>query len=280
MLTMDERTVAIGGLDLTIAEAGVGGRPLLLLHGLAGAKEDVTEWLDLLAAAGWHAVAPDQRGHGASAKPAVEEAYSFSLLAADALALADALGWARFALLGHSLGGMVAQVVAVAAPQRLTGLVLMDTSHGPVATLTPELMTTVVTIVREEGIDVLADLMAELGSTLDTPAHQRLVAERPGYAAFGDGKLRATSPQLFAALLPRLADAPDRLDDLRHLPVDLPVLVMVGEQDLPFLAPSEAMAAAIPGAVLAVIADAGHSPQFENPSAFWAVLSAFLHRIA
>ena len=50
---------------------------------------------------------------------------------------------------------------------------------------------------------------------------------------------------------------------------------MVGEEDLPFLAPPS-LAAAIPGAVLAVIADAGHSPQFENPAAFWAVLSAFL----
>lgn len=277
---MDERTVAVRGLELTMAEAGVGGRPLLLLHGLAGAKEDVSEWLDPLAAAGWHAVAPDQRGHGASAKPASEDDYSFTLLAADALALADTLGWARFALLGHSLGGMVAQVLAMTAPQRLTGLVLMDTSHGPVATLTLELMTTVLTIVREQGMDALADLMAELGSALDTPAHQRLVAERPGYAAFGDGKLRATSPELFVALLPRLADTPDRLDDLRHLPLRLPVLVMVGEQDLPFLGPSKDMVAAIPDAVLAVIADAGHSPQFENPPAFWAALSTFLARIA
>jgi 3-oxoadipate enol-lactonase len=171
-------------------------------------------------------------------------------------------------------------MVAIAAPPRLSGLVLMDTSHGPVATLTPELMTTVVTIVREQGMDALADLMAELGSALDTPAHQRLVAERPGYAAFGDAKLRATSPELFVALLPRLADTPDRLDDLRALPLGLPVLVMVGEQDLPFLVPSKDMVAAIPGAVLAVIADAGHSPQFENPSAFWAALSTFLARVA
>jgi pimeloyl-ACP methyl ester carboxylesterase len=142
------------------------------------------------------------------------------------------------------------------------------------------LSTTVVTIVREQGMDVLADLMAEYGSTLDTPAHRRVLAERPDYATFGDGKLRATSPHLFAAMVTGLVDTPDRLDDLRRLPGDLPVLVMAGEQDAPFLGPSKRMAAAIPGATLAVIADAGHSPQFENPTAWWEDLSAFLERTA
>ena len=136
MLTMEERTVIVG-LELMVAEAGVGGRPLLLLHGLAGAKEDVTEWLDPLAAAGWHAVAPDHRGHGGSAQPASRRPIRSRSWPTTPLALADALGWARLALLGHSMGGMVAQEMALAAPQRLTGLVLMDTGHGPVAGLTP-----------------------------------------------------------------------------------------------------------------------------------------------
>jgi pimeloyl-ACP methyl ester carboxylesterase len=276
---MEQRTVAIGGLALNIAEAGVGGRPLLVLHGFAGGKEDFTEWLDPLAAVGWHAVVPDHRGHGASDKPASDDAYSFSFLADDALALADSLGWERFALLGHSMGGMVAQLMAVSSPQRLSGLILMDTSHGSIEGLDSELVTTVVTIVREQGMDALANLIAEYGSALDTPAHLRLVAERPDYAAFGERKLRATSPHVYAAMVPRLVDTPDRLDNLSGLPAGLPVLVMVGEQDAPFLGSSERMAAAIPGAVLAVIADAGHSPQFENPPAWWAVLSAFLERI-
>ena len=55
---------------------------------------------------------------------------------------------------------------------------------------------------------------------------------------------------------------------------------MVGEQDRPFIAASERMAQAIPDATLALIPDAGHSPQFENPDAWWTALSEFLDRIA
>jgi pimeloyl-ACP methyl ester carboxylesterase len=69
----------------------------------------------------------------------------------------------------------------------------------------------------------------------------------------------------------------DRLDSLRTL--TMPALVITGEQDRPIVKPSRAMAEAIPGAELAVIADAGHSPQFENPDAWWSALSTFLARL-
>ncbi len=72
-----ERLVNLGDVQLSIAEAGAGQRRLLLVHGFTGAKEDFTSWLDRLAGLGWHAVAPDLRGHGASSKPAEESAYSF-----------------------------------------------------------------------------------------------------------------------------------------------------------------------------------------------------------
>ena len=55
---------------------------------------------------------------------------------------------------------------------------------------------------------------------------------------------------------------------------------MVGEQDRPFIGPSQRMTAAVPTAVLAVIAEAGHSPQFENPEQWWAALSGFLETMA
>src|SRR3954469_7144761 len=124
---IDVRDIEVGdGIHLNVAEAGRGGRPFLLVHGFTGAKEDFTEWLERLANQGWHAVANDNRGHGASSKPDDTGRYSFDALADDVLALADAL-WGRgahFVLLGHSMGGMVAQVVALRAPERLAALVL------------------------------------------------------------------------------------------------------------------------------------------------------------
>jgi pimeloyl-ACP methyl ester carboxylesterase len=276
MRCVDSRRVAVNGIELEIAEAGAGGRPLLLLHGFTGSKEDFTEWLDPLAEAGWHAVAPDHRGHGKSSKPLGESAYSIAILAGDALTLADQLGWSKFALLGHSMGGFISQAMAFSAPERLDALVLMDTGHGAVTSLDPELVNAAVSVVRTRGMDALANILLGRESPLDTPAHRRLVAERPGYAEFEDYKFRAASPDLYASLAAELVTLPDSLDKLRLLPPSLPTLVIVGDQDTPFIDPSREMQAAIPDARLAVIPDAGHSPQFENPGPWWDALSGFL----
>src|SRR5437763_15347670 len=177
------------GLRVAVAESGGGGRPLLLIHGFTGAKEDFSDWLDPLAALGWHAVAIDNRGHGASDKPEARDDYSLDLLASDALALADAM-WgpgSHFVLLGHSMGGMVAQVIALRAGERLDGLVLMDTGHGPLSFIDREQVMTAVAVVEDRGVDGLADILAtrEAGP-LESPAHRRVLEEREGYAEFND----------------------------------------------------------------------------------------------
>lgn len=279
-MAMAERLVRVGDVRLSVAEAGAGQRPLLLVHGFTGAKEDFTPWLEPLAQAGWHAVAPDLRGHGASSKPAAESEYSFQIMAGDMLGLADALGWDRYVLLGHSMGGMIAQVMVCAAAGRLEGLILMDTAHGPLRNLEPDLVQAAVSIVRTQGMDALAGILAERAGPLSTAAHQRLVTGQAGYAEFCDRKLRATAPAMYAAMAPVFMAAADRLDELRALPGTLPVLVIVGEQDKPFLKASQRMAEAIGQGALAVIPDAGHSPQFENSAAWWQVLAAFLASLA
>lgn len=264
---------------LDFAEEGAGGRPFVLLHGFTGAKEDFTDWLSPLAQAGWHAVAPDHRGHGSSEKPDDVSQYSFDALADDALALADQL-WGEgepFVLLGHSMGGMVAQAIAVRRPERVAALVLMDTLPGPLPFVKRVEIDAAIAIVLERGTDGLADVFADRGSPLDTPAHLRVIAQKPGYAEFNDRKFRDTAPAAYAALLREMCDADDRLAALRSL--TMPTLVIVGEQDKPIVGPSHAMADAIPTAELAVIADAGHSPQFENPDAWWSALSTFLARV-
>lgn len=232
---MTERVIQLDGIALCVAEAGVGGHPLLLLHGFTGAKEDFTLWLDRLARAGWHTVVPDLRGHGGSDKPPSEDAYCFDAFVDDTLDLADALGWEHFVLLGHSMGGMVAQIVATRVPARLRGLVLMSTGHGPVEGLDPAMVEAARHLVRAKGMDVLADALADRASPLNTPSHERLLATLPGYKEFGDGKLRATSPAMYAAMASSLLSTADRINDLRGLPPSLPVLVMVGEEDRPFL---------------------------------------------
>lgn len=248
----------------------MGGRPLLVLHGFAAAKEDWADGLDELADRGNHVVVPDQRGCGASDHPAGLDAYSMEIVADDALALATALGWDRFTLLGQSQGGMVAQLVALQAPERLDALVLVGTSAAKPAGVDPTMVATGQQVVADGGLDLLIELQRNVEDPLSTPAHRRLLAERPGYAEYGDAKLRACSPEMWRAMLGAMVDQPDRTAALASL--EVPTLVAVGELDHMFLSESQALVAVIPGARLAVIPDAGHSVQLENPTAWTAAL--------
>jgi pimeloyl-ACP methyl ester carboxylesterase len=275
-VSVAEGDVVVNGVRLAVAEAGEGGRPLLLVHGFTGAKEDFTDFLERLAALGWHAVAPDNRGHGASDKPAGTGSYSLDLFGADVLALAEQRWPGQpFVLLGHSMGGMIAQVVAVSAPGRLAGLILMDTGHGRLS-IPADQLEKIDAIVQEIGTAGLADIQARQTEPgpLDSPAHLKLMAERPGYREFNDRKLRAASSDMYRAMIAVITGAEDRLDSLAAIRV--PTLVLVGEQDAPYIKASENIAKTIPGAELAVLPDAGHSPQFENEDAWWDALSSFL----
>lgn len=281
---MNERTIEVdgfgGGVSLAVAEAGAGGRPLLLVHGFTGAKEDFTDFLDPLAELGWHAVAPDQRGHGTSSQPTDEAAYSFEAFAADLVGLLDALGWERCVALGHSMGGMVVQTAILAAPERFDGLILMDTSHKGLRA-DPELVELGIALARTEGIAAVMAAQDALGpdQPLGTGPHQRLLETREGYREFGAGKMLASSAAMYAAMLQTITAATgiDRLPDLARIGV--PTLVLVGEEDAPFRKPSQRMADAIPGAELVVLPDGGHSPQFESPELWWKALTGFLDRL-
>ena len=266
-----------GPVVLAVAEAGSGGSGLLLLHGFTGAKEDFADWIDAFAARGFHVVAPDHRGHGASGQPAEESAYSVATFADDARRLVDELGWDRFALLGHSMGGVIAQHLALAVPERLSALVLMDTTYKNVEGIDPALVALATEVVRTEGVERLLELMNERDAPLATAADARVRAEREGYIAFGERKFLACSPAMYAAMAAELLNDHDYLAQLATL--EVPTLVVVGEQDRPFLVPSQTMADAIPGAELVVLPDAGHSPQFEAPEAWWDAVSGFLERV-
>ena len=285
---METRQVAVGGLRLEVLEAGAGSpRRLLLVHGYTGAKDEFADHLDDLAAHGWHAVAPDLRGHGDSDHPEEESEYSLPIFAADVVGLADALGWSRFALLGHSMGGMVAQLVALEHPDRLDGLVLMATGHRAPEGINANLVEMGKAIVRDGGTELLVQILAAMeeggqGPSPDAPlsseAHRRLAATRPGYSERGRRNIARASNAMWLAMVAELTDHPDRLEHLRELKV--PTLVVVGEQDAGFLSQSRRMAEVIPEARLAVLPDAGHAPHFEAPEAWWECVTSFLDEVA
>lgn len=267
------RSVDAGGVRLEAIETGSGGRPLVILHGFCGAKESFAEVMQPLSARGWHVVALDQRGHGRSEHPPGRDSYRFEYFVDDALAAADTLGFGRFVLLGHSMGGMISQLLALKAPERLHALILMDTFCGPLA-IEPEDAAAGRRIVESGGMRALVEAMRGAEDPLTTEAHRRLLAERPGYQEWLDERTLACSAEMWLSMSEEMFGARDLLGELRGL--DAPTLVVVGEQDGPFLDQSRRMAAAIPGARLAVIADAGHSPQLEAPATWLAAVTTFL----
>lgn len=105
------------------------GELVLLLHGFPQTSASWRDQITALAAAGYRAVAPDQRGYSPRARPAELAAYAMPELVGDVIGLADALGAERFHLVGHDWGGAVAWQVAGRHPERLHTLTAVSTPH-------------------------------------------------------------------------------------------------------------------------------------------------------
>lgn len=260
----------------TVASGPEDASGLLLVHGFGGAKEDFDDHVEVLAR-DHRVVVFDHRGHGESDAPEDPSAYSLDRLAADTLAVADAHGLRDLRLLGHSMGGMVIRRVVLASPDRAAAVVFMDTSPGSPPGIDPDLVAFGVAIAQTEGMAALRAAQDEL-SLFGSEAYQRVLRERAGFKDYADRKWASLSPVMWATLASELAAQPDQLDELA-VAVRVPALVIVGEQDTAFVPGSRAIASSIPDARLAVIPDAGHSPQFENPEAWYAALRTFLDEL-
>jgi 3-oxoadipate enol-lactonase len=264
-MTMDD------GVGLAVEVAGE-GPGLLLVHGLGGAKEDFADHVPTLARD--HTVVTfDHRGHGESDNPTDPSAYSLARLRADTLAVADGVGLEQFRLLGHSMGGMVSRGIAINETERVVALVMMDTSAGPIPGFDPSLMDIACDVALNEGKQALKDLL-DMAGALTTPAYKRVLAARPGYPEFEARKWAGMSEIMWGTIARELAYQPDDLPALAALTV--PLLILVGDQDEPFMLAAKLMKEAIPSAELAVVPNAGHSPQFENPQEWIAALTGFL----
>jgi pimeloyl-ACP methyl ester carboxylesterase len=105
------------------------GELVLLLHGFPETSYEWRAQLDALAAAGYRAVAPDQRGYTPGARPAELAEYAVDRLVDDVFGFADALGSERFHLVGHDWGGFVAWYTAARDDRRLRTLTVVSTPH-------------------------------------------------------------------------------------------------------------------------------------------------------
>ena len=127
---MERLELTVGDFRYVARAAGpTDGELVLLLHGFPETSYEWRAQLDALGGSGYRAVAPDQRGYTPGARPTELEAYDVDRLVDDVFGFADALGAARFHLVGHDWGGFVAWYTAARDDGRLRTLTVVSTPH-------------------------------------------------------------------------------------------------------------------------------------------------------
>ncbi len=242
---------------------GVPGRPVLVLSHSLGLDHGMwdAQVADLLPH--YRVLRYDTRGHGASRVPAGD--YSIAELAQDVLALADACGVARFAFCGLSLGGMIGQWLGAHAPDRLTHLVLANTSSR----LTdPQPMEARRRAVLEHGMSAVEELVM---GRFFSPA---VLASASPEVATARHTLLSTSPVGYAGCCAAVRDM-NQTELVARIKV--PTLVISGDLDvgMPWDAHAAVLARAIDGARV-VRLPAAHISNLERPRSFSAALLDFL----
>jgi len=118
------------GIRMHAVEAGT-GFPVLLCHGFPELWYSWRHQMQALAAAGYRAIAPDQRGYGETDAPAAVSDYTVHHLVGDLTGLLDALGIDKAVIVGHDWGGLVVWQMALLAPHRVAGVVGVNTPFFP-----------------------------------------------------------------------------------------------------------------------------------------------------
>ena len=138
MSDLQHRAITTNGIRMHIAEQGAG--PLVvLLHGFPELWYSWRHQLAFLAQAGYHVVAPDQRGYGETDRPEDVRQYTMLHLVGDVIGLLDALGEEQAVVVGHDWGAQVAWNSALLRPERVRGVVGLSVPYvprGPASTLT------------------------------------------------------------------------------------------------------------------------------------------------
>jgi pimeloyl-ACP methyl ester carboxylesterase len=266
-------TAKINGLDLYFERHGEQGDPLVLVHGFTG---DVSDWRYQVPefAPDHRLLIFDLRGHGRSEAPRDRAAYTVDQMADDTEALVAEVGFERYHLLGHSMGGAVVQEIALRRPRRLLSLTLEDTSYRFGLGRNEAVRQWAAMrhrLAEEQGMRAVAD-MPPAGPPPPHQTEERRAEERERLS-------RMSVDAFIGAWEHALENWPGVRDRLSEIAV--PTLVICGELDGTQFVPetgerrlaglaaaAHVLAEEIPGARLAMIPEAGHAPQYERPEMF------------
>jgi pimeloyl-ACP methyl ester carboxylesterase len=249
-------------------DEGRGSTAVFLLHGVGGGKEAWPDTVAALVGAGYRAIAWDMPGYGGSD---FFEPYSNQGLGEACAELIAGAGASRNVILGHSMGGMVAQEFVALHPGRIDGLILSGTSPA----------------FGKPGGDWQRQFLASRFAPLDAGRGMAGLAPELVAAMIGSGadaagaeaarRVMSGVPEAtYRAALSAIVSF-DRRENLGN--IDVPTLCIAGEEDRNAM-PSvmEKMAERIPGAQYVCLPRIGHIANLEAPAAFNALVLDFLQR--
>lgn len=264
----------VGGTSLHYEVDGA-GEPCLVIHGGLGMDHVLYRRTLQRLAEGSRLVFFDQRHNGRSGRPAIGTV-TMEQLADDTAELASELGFDRFAVLGHSYGGFVAQELCLRHPDRVTRAVLVSTTPGQLGTgespddtepgppMPPEAAAVLSTLPASD-----ADLATAMASVLP---HYFRRWEPERYVPLVDGTVFDRDAMVRGFEVLAGWSSVDRLGHIR-----CPVLCVAGRHDV-FTSWPQAwrIARRIADAEVVVLEGSGHFPWVEEPDGFFEVVGAFL----
>lgn len=270
--------VVVGDLTIAYESIGEGAPPLVLVHGFTGARSDFDAVRARLAG-DRRVISVDNRGHGETSHPVDPASYNFDQLVADLAGFLDCITDGPVHLLGHSMGGMIAMRFAFDHQARLASLILMDTSAaGPdmPVEFTEDVSEMIFGPVRKHGLDAFRSW----SGSRDNPERDLFAAAK------GEGWLQRNEDERFVALDPNVVlemgpnvfgheSVVDRLPEIK-----VPTTIIVGSNDVAFVAPSMTIGEYINDSELIVIEGAYHSPQHTHPKEWTAAVLDHLSRAA
>jgi 2-succinyl-6-hydroxy-2,4-cyclohexadiene-1-carboxylate synthase len=231
------------------------GEPIVLLHGFSGTRRTWDRVVALLGAERYSPQALELRGHGAAGE---RRPIGFAEVVEDVLAAAPA----RFVLCGYSMGARIALHVALAAPERVTRLVLIGATAG--------IEDDAERAARRASDEALAARL-ERGTIEEFAAtwrDQPLFAGDPAWVAEeARGDQRRNDPAALAAVLRGLGTGVMEPLWARLGELTMPVTLVAGERDAKFRDLAERLRAGLPDARVAVVPGAGHAVHLEAPGA-------------
>lgn len=268
---MLSRKLTLDGRTWTVHTAGEADAPtMLLLHGFTGSGRNWEELASKLR--GWQIVAPDLPGHGGTEAPAG----AMPVVAKDLVSLLDALSIDQALVIGYSMGGRLALHLAVEAPERVRGLVVIGA--------TPGLADAEARDARLAADEALAkQIESDFDGFVRDWEALPLFASQRAMAPESQERIReirrSHSPDALAKALRLLGTGAQPPLQARMSGLRMPVLWVVGEYDAKFRAIAQAVQPLLPAARFAILPYAGHAVHLERPSAFKTLLLSFAEKL-